>query len=448
MISLHHVRNLSIDLILDQLKRPGAVLMIGLFLFCAPVYAQQQSRLEKIEFIGLKRVSEPQAISTSGLETGQTIDPRIIDAAAQKLLDSGLFRKLSYRVRATDGQATVIFQVEEANRNLPVLFDNFVWFADTELYIAIRRDVPFFDGTTPESGDTGDKIAAALQQLLAGKKLPGRVEFMLSGGEAGKQALLFSVKGTSIPVCSVHFTGAEAIAEAELVKAAQPLLKTEYSRLDTAQFARFNLYPLYRHLGRLGAKFGDPAAKPEASDACPSGVAIELPVEEGLVYSWNRAEWSGNLALTGEELSAALAMKAGEVADGAKIDASIKGVMKAYARKGYLVPIFRPSFDLDDATQRVTYRFFVHEGPQFRMGSLTIAGLAAFDADRLKEKWKMAPGMVFDQSYVEEFMRTDIYEFMGANLNTRLPNGMNTKIDPGQKLDHQKLTVDITITFK
>lgn len=443
------VRNLSIDLNLDQLRRL-AVSTFAVFLFATTAQAQQQLRVAKIEFIGLKRVTEQQAIKVSELEIGQVADQAVLDAAAQRLLDSGLFRKLSYRVRSVTDQATVTFQVEEANRNLPVVFDNFVWFTDAELYIAIRHDIPFFDGTTPEAGDTGDKIAASLQRLLDTKKVSGKVEFMLSGDESGKQELLFSVKGVSIPVCALHFTGAEAIPETELIKATQPLLKIDFSRRDTQSFVHYTLFPLYRHLGRLAVKFGDLTAKleSESEDACAGRVVVEIPVEEGAVYTWNRAEWTGTQSLTAEELNAALGMKSGEIADGVKLDNSMKLVGKAYARKGYLATFIRPSFELDSASQRVTYRFSVREGPQFHMGSLNIVGLSSYDAGLLKERWKMAGGAIFDESYVDEFMRTDIYQFMGANLNTRLPNGINTKIGVEQKPDAKKLTVDVTITFK
>jgi len=66
----------------------------------------------------------------SGLKIGQAIDQSILDAAAGELLKSGLFRKLSYRVRSSNpgNQATVTFELEESAVSLPVVFENFVWF--------------------------------------------------------------------------------------------------------------------------------------------------------------------------------------------------------------------------------------------------------------------------------------------------------------------------------
>ncbi len=107
--------------------------LILLIAASAPAPAQQRAKIQKIEIVGLKRLTPDQVIAISGLQTGQAVDPNVLDAASEKLMQSGLFRRLSYRVRSADDQATVIFDVEEAARNLPVVFENFVWFTDDEI---------------------------------------------------------------------------------------------------------------------------------------------------------------------------------------------------------------------------------------------------------------------------------------------------------------------------
>ena len=67
---------------------------------------------------------------------------------------------------------------------------------------------------------------------------------------------------------------------------------------------------MYRHVGRLRAKFSEPTAVLEtASPACKGGVSLTIPVKEGAVYSWEKAEWSGNQAVSSTELDEALGMK-------------------------------------------------------------------------------------------------------------------------------------------
>src|ERR1041385_6652090 len=183
----------------------------------SPVVAQQQQTLGRLEFVGLKRLTREQVITMSGLKVGQVISGATLDAAAGELLKSGMFRKLSYRVHNVGNQAVVTFQVEESAISLPVVFENFVWFSNDEIVEAVRKDVVFFSGTSPASGETPDKIAAALPRLLNEKPIAGQVDY-LPYVSKDKQELIFTVKGAHIPVCSLHFPGASAVSEADLIK--------------------------------------------------------------------------------------------------------------------------------------------------------------------------------------------------------------------------------------
>ncbi len=413
----------------------------------SPCFAQKPVILRRIEFVGLKKLSSQQVINASGLKVGSTINPEVLDAAADKLMQSGMFRKLGYKLHTADDEATVIFEVEEASRNLPVVFENFVWFSEAEIARAIRQDVPFFDGTAPEAGTTTDKIAAALQRLLVQKKLPGRVEHMPYVDLAkGTQEIMFTVEGVKIRVCSLHFPGAAAIPEADLIKASQALLKSDYSRKDASGFANYTLFPLYRHLGHLRAQFQQPTANLEESPSpCAGGVAVTIPVDEGVVYLWGTAEWSGNQILTKEDLAAALAMTSGEIADGLKIDKGLKEMSKAYGQRGYIAAALKESTEFDDSTKRVSYRFSVSEGPRYFMGNLIINGLPAADVERLRAKWTLGSNAVFDESYIDNFRQHGLREFIAAYAQR---TGSRAKVETEIKPDTQKQTVDVIISFR
>jgi outer membrane protein assembly factor BamA len=426
----------------------ATILLVTLFASASMGWAQKGALLTRIEVIGLKRIPPAQVIAASELKIGEIVDPGVLDAAATKLMQSGLFKKLTYRVRGTAGQVTVTFVVEEANRSLPVTFENFIWFSDDELAAAIRNDIPFFNGTAPESGDATEKIAQALQRLLNEKKIPGRVEMMPYTDMAkGRQEFLFTVRGVKISVCSLHFSGAEAVPEAELIKASQPLLNADYSRKDISGFANFTLFPFYRRLGRLRAQFQQPTAALDTTSLnCRGGVAVTVPVDEGLVYSWATADWNGNQTLSATELSAALGMKTGEVADGNRIDAGLKEVRKAYRQKGYLAVRIKDSAEFDDSAHWVKYRFAVQEGRQYRMGNLIVNGLAPDLTQNLKESWTLASGAVFDESYVDDFRLNALPRFIGIQMQRSLAFHATAQTDT--KPDAQKLTVDVIITFK
>ncbi|HYR77005.1 MAG TPA: POTRA domain-containing protein [Pyrinomonadaceae bacterium] len=425
-----------------------AIVLLATLIASASMASAQAGRLTKIDVVGLKRIPPAQVIAASELKIGQAVDPSVLDAAATKLMQSGLFKKLTYRVRGRVGEVTVIFEVEEANRSLPVVFENFVWFTDEELASAIRNDIPFFNGTAPEAGDATEKIVQSLQRLLNERKIPGRVEVMPYTDLAkGTQEFLFTVRGVKIPVCSLSFPGAEAVSEAELIKASQPLINSDFSRKDISAFATYTLFPLYRRLGRLRAQFREPAAaKAENLANCVDGVTVTVPVDEGIVYSWAKSDWTGNQSLSPTELSAALGMKSGEIADGSRIDAGLKEVRTAYGRKGYLVVRIKESSQFDDSAHWVSYQFAVSEGPQYHMGNLIINGMAPDLTQNLKESWTLQSGAVFDESYVDDFRLNALPRFIGTQMQRSL--AFHATAQTVTRPDAQKLTVDVIITFK
>jgi outer membrane protein insertion porin family len=457
MISLKPLRILSIDSLPKQLPLLLLALLVQLASLAPCVSGQQAAPakslvLGQVEFMGLRRLTQEQALAISGLQPGDPFSEALIDEGARKLMDSGLFARLGYRVKSTGNQVHVTIQVEEADRALPIVFDNFVWFSDEELFTAIRRDVQFFNGTVPQAGSAAETIANALQKLLDEKKIPGRIEHMPEEDLSHRMSYLFSVKGVEMPACTLHFPGSSGITEDELRKASKQLTERDYSKTSTAVFASITLVPMYRHVGRLRAKFNEPLAVLETagSPACKGGVSVTIPVEEGEVYSWEKAEWSGNQSVPSNELDEALGMKAGEVADGLKIDKGLREVAKALGHKGYIASRIKQATAFDETNRRVTFKMDITEGPQYHMGTLRIAGLSVSDAERVKEKWKLASGAVYDAAYLEEFLKKDIMEALRPIFATRPAGGSRppTKIDSEVKADRQQLTVDVNITIK
>jgi len=428
-------------------RRTLCVSLLALTIFW-PTLAPCQERLtlDRIEFVGQKRLTVSQLTALSELKIGQVVDGNIFDAAAGRLLQSGLLRKLSYRVRSAKGRATITFVLEEAAANLPVVFENFVWFTEEELASAIRAEVPFYNGTAPAAGETLDKITAALQRLLDQRKITGRVDAMPNlTGE--KFQLIFTVRGAKVPVCAIHFPGAKVVSEAELIKASQPILKAEYSQKDIAAFPQASLMPLYRHLGYLLAQFQPPTAVFESSAQCPSGVVVTIPVEEGAAFTWGGSSWDGNEKLTVDELATALGMNPGELADGSKIDKGLKQVRLAYARRGHIAAQVKESFDVEPKSGQVNYKFVINEGPRYFMGDVIVSGVSQADADQLKAKWKLGTNTVFDETYIEEFRQTVMPDFI-RGLMQKSPARARIKAEFDTRPDAVKNTVDVLITFR
>lgn len=449
------MRILNTESLCKQIALLPLAALLLLATLVTSVFAQQATtpkslQVGGVDFIGLRRLTQEHALALSGVQPGEPFTEAAIEEAARRLMDSGLFARLGFRVKSTGNLVQVTFQVEEADRALPIVFDNFVWFNEEELFAAIRREIPHFNGLVPESGSTAEAIAKALQHLLTEKKIAGSIEHMPEEDLSHRLSYLYSVKGVPLPVCTLRFPGASGIPEDELRTAAKQLTERDYSKTSTATFASLTLFQLYRHVGRLRARFNEPSAVLQTPDspACKGGLTLTIPVEEGAVYSWDKAEWSGNQAVSATELDAALDMKSGEVADGLKIDKGLKAVSKALGHKGYIAARVKPNPTFDEPKGRVSFKFDVAEGAQYHMGTLRIVGLNASDTERVKEKWSLAEGAVYDAAWVDEFLKKGLSEALSQILASGSMAGRRPDVRFEIKPDRQKLTVDVTISIK
>ena len=408
---------------------------------------QQSIKLDKIEFKGLERVKEPEALEKSGLTVGQTVSIDDVEAASNRLLESGLFTNLSYKLKGTTDKALLSFEVVERKWTMPVSFDNFVWFTDEELMAAIHRKLPAFDGTAPEAGGVTEQIKQALTELLGEHKIEGSVQYDLSEDPVTKKVShLFSVKGPGLRVCKITYAGARAVPEETLVTKSGGIFDNDYSRAYTSGFVENNLLPLYHERGYLRAAFSPAKVVPEASPEC-KGVTVSMTVDEGSIYVWNKAVWEGAEGLTAQELDAALGMKNREVANVVKIAKGLGNVRKAYGRKGYIAARVRPETEFDDTERSVLYRFRVTEGAQYHMGDLVINGLDEVSTNNLRGRWRLLHKDVYDEGYIDEFVRKSVGEFQrdAARAGNPLPA---LKVVSQAKADHDKHIVNVTLDIK
>ena len=407
----------------------------------------QSIKLDRIEFQGLERVKEEEALGKSGLTAGQTVVIDDVEAAANRLLESGLFTNLSYKLKGTTDKSILTFEVIERKWTMPVSFDNFVWFTDDELNAAVRRKLPAFDGTAPEAGGVTEQIKQALAELLSERKIEGTVQYDLSEDPlTRKVSHLYSVKGPGLRVCKINYAGARAVPEEQLVTKSGGIFDNDYSRAYTTGFVESNLLPLYHERGYLRAAFSPPKVAPEASPEC-KGVAVALTVDEGSIYVWDKASWEGIEGLTAQELDVALGMKNREVANAVKIANGLTRVRRAYGRKGYIGARVRPAMEFDDTARSVSYRFQITEGPQYRMGDLTINGLDEASTNNLRGRWRLLAKEVYDEGYVEEFVRKSVTEFQrdAARAGNPFPA---LKVVSQAKADHDKRLVHVTLDIK
>jgi outer membrane protein assembly factor BamA len=413
--------------------------------------AQQIFKIAKIEFEGLNRFSVQEATATTELKVGDQFELATLDAAAQRLLDSGNFKNVAYRTRPARDQITITFVVEETKvTSSRVIFDNFIWFSDQELIAAVQRDVPSFTGIAPNNGDIVERITKSLQRFLHENKIEATVSYMASQDAPGSttQEHVLSVLGIPMPICTLHFPGAKNISEAKLTETSKSLIGNDYSHKFVSLFSQNTLFPLYKELGQLRAAFSPPLAKVEESSTCKSGVDVTIPVDEGLIYKWDKAEWSGMTALSANELNDILGMTAGQPVNGIKLDKASNEVQKAYGRKGYLNAALKSVPSFDDSKSTVSYRMEIREGEQFRMGQFILKGFPESIAKVLQQRWALKPGAVFDAGYSAEFSQKQMNEIMRSLFQERRAQDRQApNANWSNEVNRTALSVDVVLAL-
>ena len=83
-------------------------------------------------------------------------------------------------------------------RNIPVTFENFVWWTDDAITAAVAREVPTFNGVIPDSAGAAQTVTAALEHLLAERHIDldrPAVTYCQSGGRAAVVAFALELMG-------------------------------------------------------------------------------------------------------------------------------------------------------------------------------------------------------------------------------------------------------------
>src|SRR5215467_8526357 len=388
-----------------------SVFALLLLLLVAPSPAAAQTAdnvtasLREVRIEGQKHLSEAQVVAITGLTVGAAVGRVDLQAAADKLVQTGLFDKVSYRFETRAG-VVVTYHVEESPR-VPAYFDNIPWFADSELADAIRKKIPYFDGTLPEGGGTVDQAAEAIKELIASHGLQVTLHHEVIGNPFAEGKLqLFKVEGPSLRIEKLEFSDASLLTSKAVQQHLEEIVGKPYSRMAIDLFLTEAIHPVYLAKGCLHPKLGPPEIRLTGNPnlKLPEQVPVFVPIEPGPVYHWKGARWTGNATVSEFTLSSAIGLKPGEVADGMKIEAGWGRVREEFAHHGYLDAKVDPVPTFDEAAHTVSYSVAIQEGRQYRFGKIVLTGLSPAAEKKLHAAWPISQGEIFDKIKYEEVL--------------------------------------------
>jgi outer membrane protein assembly factor BamA len=396
-------------------------------------------KLIAIKTTGTKRYKSEEVIAASGLQIGQTVSEDDFKRAAQVLGDTGAFGDVLYSFQYSAEGTKLELQVQDAERFVPVRFDNLVWFSDQELLDQLHAQVPLFQGQLPVGGDLADQVSNALQGLLILRNLQGRADYLRAAHEDGPiEAFVFTVTGPQIHIRTITFTGA---GTSEL-----PLLETAARKLQGAEFLRSilrtqedkNFLPVYLARGYLKAAFGDAQAKVVQDSPQETLVDVTFPVEPGGQYKLTNLILEGYKSFSAEALRTLIQAQLNQPANTVQLATDIEAMKKLYGTRGLMAATIQSELEMDDANSTVKYRLVIQEGDVYTMGDLDIRGLDSRTTASLQDSWKLRGGDPYDSSYAKKFLdQVDKEISQMGDWNTSVRESLNP----------QEKTVDVTLRF-
>ena len=405
------------------------------------------SPLREVHAVGEKHLTEAQVIAITGLLPGAQIAKNDLQTAADKLVQSGLFAKVSYNFQTKVAGVLVTYHVEEAPR-IPVYFDNIPWFTDSALADAIRDKFPFFDGTLPEAGAAVDQAGEAVQALLASRELKVSLEHTVIANPIGEGDVQeFHVEGAALQIAKLEFSD-PALSDSKAVQQhLSEIVGKPYSRITIDLFLSEAIKPIYLQQGFLHAKVGPSEARlpSDPNQKLPSQISVFIPVIPGGIYSLKEIHWTGNTLVSEFTLTGLLGIKPGDVADGMKIEAGWDNAREEYAHRGYLESKLDAAPAYDDQAHTVSYAVAVREGPQYHFGKMILTGISPAAERKLHAAWPIAPGETFDKAKFEELLaklQTHQEQVFGE-LPVHYDN-----VGHWLQTDSTKNTVDVLLDFK
>lgn len=386
-----------------------------------PVVAQKAQPVEhrfplvQINVSGSQRYSNQAIVAYLGLRTGQQVSQKELEAASQKLADSGLFSLVQFRFGMAGNGVVANFDLADNTKLVPIEFENLVWFSPNELTTTIKQKLPLFSGVVPLSGSFNEQIREALQAVIQSKGIQGTVTSLPMGRLGDISSMLYKVEGNEIRVTDCEFAGAENGDRLELFELTKYLGKVKYEKSFVNAAIQSRLKDMYDAKGYLGARFGEPVVRVGSTAPDHTDVALTVAVAEGRPFTFAGIEWKGNTVYSADELLKVTKMKPGQVAAIPKFRQDLDSVKILYGRKGYLgVKMeFTPVLAVDNTA---VFNVELREGKQYRLGKIDATGVPAGVLSKMAAEWQIKPGDIYDASYPQLYMATKFGKYIPQPL--------------------------------
>lgn len=400
-----------------------------------PMLLAQKYIPKAITFSGYTAASQAELLAASGLTPGIAIGQPEIQAAAQKLDNTGLFSDIRFSFNGVN----LHYALKPAEGAVPAIYENFPWWTNEALDAAVAAKVPLFHGrVVPESG-LQNQIAAELTALLQQKGIAATIIAVPEKNDAGQTAGVdFRIDSPPVQVGEVTFAGASPEWAVPLTAIEKAATGQNYGA-GTESALEAAIKAVYHRKGYLDVSlekftYGQPQLT-NGKVMVPASAAIV----EGAQYRLAGLTLSGDVLMTPDQFAKEAKLHPGDIANEDLLRQTLAGVAMPYKAKGYLRAEISANPVFDRTSHTVNYSITVTPGSVFHMGKLSLVNLAPAQQALVRKYWTLQAGDVYDETYPPTFLnrnKNSLHALDGWSASYKEYANLDTHV------------VDLVITFQ
>jgi outer membrane protein assembly factor BamA len=210
-----------------------------------------------------------------------------------------------------------------------------------------------------------------------------------------------SNKNSGVVVSEFLISGTQTLSSDQLNRFRAKLIGACFD--DDEKEVQEQVRALFQNAGYFEASLKSLRVKPVDPLGVPKPVALEADVQEGRLFRLGEIRFSGNHAVSSAKLRGVFPLRKGDLFAREKIAGGLDALRILYGKFGFIDLMMVPDTqNLSNATVRFTIT--TQEGEQYRMGKLQVLAKKEI-ADKLRARWQLPEGAVFDRTYIERFVR-------------------------------------------
>ena len=411
----------------------AVLLNVGGAIFATDASAQGTTVIERIDFVGNRRVRKDTLQARIFSRAGDPYNEESLRRDFQALWNTQLFEDVRLVVEPSPtnpDRRIVVFELKERPVIRRIRYEGIHSISESDILDRFKEKKV---GLTVESQFDTTRIKKAdvvLKELLGerGRQFAQITPEYESIASSNAVILTFRiVEGPKVKVGKILFTGNHAFSDRKLIRAMRhdrpysiPLYFTQlnvlsktYDHEKLIEDLEVGIRGLYQDNGYFKAVISDPVLQnvdsrenrygiPLAGKVPGKAVNITIPIEEGDRYTMGTlkvvsSDPDKSLSLKVDALKNAFPLKTGDVFSASKVRRAIEDYSKIYGQYGFIDFVPQPDTEIDEAAKRINMTMRFDEGKQYYVRRIEFSGNTTTRDKVIRRELLIDEGQLFNK---------------------------------------------------